>query len=409
MIRRKISADEFATLRKDHVIERGGRIGVAKGYVQPIEGTTKGFTPPKSWDPNERTARFIMSEEKEDRYGDIVRIKGIRMNEFMQNPVALPFHSSRSIPVGKWEDIAAMTRTRPPRLEGTIRLAPAGGPSADIETMAWAIENDLLRACSIGFIPDWEEAEGIFDDDKFLTGIDFIACDLLECSPCAIPANAGALAKSAESMPMALALIEEVLDTVARDPVTKLLIPRKDFEQKYFALARPKSLSIIGPGGYAGGVAPKGFTEVEGAEAGGDVAVAVYAPDDFSVEVTETKDADGKKIISIVSKEIDAQESAAEPGGEEDTAVDEKQTEGLISRIVTATIKGIFSLNKEISGEAIDAAARTALGAGSETEKTEERTVQETEKPEPMTEDAKLAIRAKAIETQARLRGEGRI
>ena len=101
----KISADEFVAKRKDHTIEVGGKVGVVKAAKSP-----------PSWDPARRAARFVMTTEQKDRYGDIVRTKGLHTEEFLKNPVGLLFHNSRTWPVATWENLEVRTLTRPPRL-----------------------------------------------------------------------------------------------------------------------------------------------------------------------------------------------------------------------------------------------------------------------------------------------------
>jgi phage head maturation protease len=222
---KKISADEARAKRKDHVrdTDRGPAI-------------TKAAKAPASWDGDTRSARFIMSTQGVDRYGDIIVTAGIDTTEFERNPVGLLFHNSRTWPVANWDNLEKQLKGRPPRLEGDFILLPADGPGEIGERIAeteWMIANGGIRACSIGFVPDWDEVEVITDDDGYWKGFRFNKTELVECSICSIPANPGALAKSAEGDPrLAKELIEDILDNWARSP-EGLLLPRSEFEKAY--------------------------------------------------------------------------------------------------------------------------------------------------------------------------------
>lgn len=220
---KKVSADEAQTKR--HELRKGADIG---GTI------TKAAKAPASWNKEKRSARFIMTTEQVDRYGDIVTTKGGDITEFLRNPVGLLFHNSRTWPVAKWANVEAKTSGRPPRMEGDFELLPEGGPVKEVDETAWMIENGGIRACSIGFIPDWDQVDLILDDDEeWVTGWRFNAWELTECSVCAVPANPGALVKSAHGdMNLAQELLEDVLDNWVKTP-EGLLLSRQDFEAAY--------------------------------------------------------------------------------------------------------------------------------------------------------------------------------
>lgn len=224
---KKASLDEFMSKRQQSV----GKTNSGKDAV------FKGFSAPPSYDAATRSGVFVMSSERIDRMGDIVRQKGMDTVEFEGNPQGLLFHSSRAFPVGLWSDLAKKLRAQPPRTEGTLTLAPSGGPISEIEQAAWAVENGLIRTVSIGFIPlemeIIEHEEGVA---MFSWGFDIITSELLECSLVPIPAQPDAHAKGmlarGEAAP-AREFIEQALDEWAKDPRTGMLIPRKDLESTY--------------------------------------------------------------------------------------------------------------------------------------------------------------------------------
>jgi hypothetical protein len=179
----RISADEARALRKDHL--RGDAL------------LKVAATAPASWSPAARSARFVMTKEIYDRYGDIVIVSGLDTSEFEMNPQAFLNHNSSSWPIGKWANLAKV-RSTPPRLEGDLVLGPAGGPIPEIDQAAWSIANGLMRACSIGFLPNWDQVEKVLGaDGSWSGGLRFNSAELIEASLVGLPANTGAMAKSA--------------------------------------------------------------------------------------------------------------------------------------------------------------------------------------------------------------------
>lgn len=221
---KKISADEAHENRKDHL--RGGGDG--------REVLLKVAKAPSSWDAAKRSARFVMTSQSVDRYGDVVVTSGLDTTEFEKNPMAFLFHDSRSWSVGVWANIEKQLRGRPPRMEGDVVLHPPGGPVQEIDQAAWMIEHGGMRAASIGFLPDWEQVELILDEANNPTGgLQFNKAEMIECSLVGIPANPQALAKALEaSVKLPQEFIEDVLDSWRRTP-EGALISREDFEQTY--------------------------------------------------------------------------------------------------------------------------------------------------------------------------------
>lgn len=220
---RHVSADEAQSKAGDRVYKTDKGLAVMKAAKAPA-----------SWDEESRSARFVMTSQAVDRYGDIVVTNGLDTAEFERNPVGILFHNSRTWPVANWANLEKMVRTRPARMEGDFVLLPSGGPIKEIEETEWMLANGGIRACSIGFVPDWDEIEFILDEEeKWTGGILFAKSELVECSICAVPANAGALVKSADGdMRLAKEMIEDILDNWAKTP-EGLLLPRSDFEAQY--------------------------------------------------------------------------------------------------------------------------------------------------------------------------------
>lgn len=124
---------------------------------------------------------FVMATDDVDRMGDVIEVDGVELAGFERNPIALWNHDS-SAPIGTWADVRAAGG----RLLGRLKLA-AEGTSPLVDRLRQLVEQRILRAVSVGFIP--LEAAAI----KETGGFRFTASELLECSLVAVPANANAL------------------------------------------------------------------------------------------------------------------------------------------------------------------------------------------------------------------------
>jgi HK97 family phage prohead protease/HK97 family phage major capsid protein len=127
---------------------------------------------------------FVLSDETVDRMGDIVKADGWVLANFKKNPIALFGHSS-SFPIGTWSNI----RVEGGKLLGKLILA-GRGTSARLDELISLIEQGVLRAVSVGFVP--LESEPI-DPKLPWDGTRFLKQELLECSLVSVPANPAAL------------------------------------------------------------------------------------------------------------------------------------------------------------------------------------------------------------------------
>lgn len=132
---------------------------------------------------------FVLSDATVDRYGDIVEPEGWDLSWFKSNPIALFGHDNK-FPIGVWENV----RVEGGKLIGKLKLA-ARGTSARIDELISLVEQNVLRAVSVGFIPRKSEP---IDPDKPYNGTRFLEQELLETSLVPVPANPSAvqLAKS---------------------------------------------------------------------------------------------------------------------------------------------------------------------------------------------------------------------
>lgn len=213
-----VSVDEFLNARKS--------------YVKTGDVLMKAGTGVSSYDAEAGTARFTMSAEVEDRDRDIVMQAGIDLTGFEKNPVALMAHRSRDLPIGVWKDVTQSLGGRPKRTEGTLVLTKG---DAVADQVAVHLAAGSLRACSIGFVPKEIRRREVPEDKKdsyYYPGYEILACELVECSPCAVPSNPAALAKALEDGDpiMGREFLEELLDHWDKHPESGLIVPRTEAE-----------------------------------------------------------------------------------------------------------------------------------------------------------------------------------
>jgi phage head maturation protease len=140
-----------------------------------------------------RSIRFVASDESVDRYGDIIRADGWKLENFRKNAVLLFGHNSRELPIGKVSDVGVVGK----QLEATAEFMPEG--MNDFADAVWrAVGAGFLNAVSVGFLP-LSEPNYIFaaddpDHKGWPTGYEFVDQELLELSVVPVPANPQALA-----------------------------------------------------------------------------------------------------------------------------------------------------------------------------------------------------------------------
>lgn len=128
---------------------------------------------------------FVLSDETVDRYGDIVEAAGWVLTNFKKNPIALFGHSS-AFPIGTWSNI----RVEGKKLVAKLNLAKRG-TSARIDELINLVEQGILRAVSVGFIPLKSEP---IDPERKYGPQKYTKQELLETSLVSVPANPAALA-----------------------------------------------------------------------------------------------------------------------------------------------------------------------------------------------------------------------
>lgn len=159
--------------------------------------TVKVDLPIETKDLGERSVQFTISKEVIDRDGDILRAGGVDFENYMKNPVFLPFHNSRDFPLGKvtkfWvEGNSVKAIVYFPKLEELSSDPKLASEKAKLVDFCYfCYKTGMLNAVSVGFIPlEWTETK---------TGYDVTKWELLEFSAVAVPANQDAIAEAVKS------------------------------------------------------------------------------------------------------------------------------------------------------------------------------------------------------------------
>lgn len=232
-----VSVDEFLSARK--------------AFTKSGDILVKASKAPTTWNPETRSARFVMSAEIEDRDRDVILQAGLNLTEFLKNPVAPLQHRSSGFPVGQWKDVEQILNGRPKRTEGTLVLVEEG-VDEDADRLARHIAAGTIRACSIGFIPKTVVKREIPEDKRtegyYWPGYEIREAELVECSPVTIPAHPAALAKmAADGDVIAREILEDVLDNWVKHPETGLIMPRAEFEAAHKEATGERTTVVLPP------------------------------------------------------------------------------------------------------------------------------------------------------------------
>lgn len=141
--------------------------------------------------PEDRTLKFIGSDETPDRDGDVISVNGWDLGNYKSNPVFLWAHDYSIPPVGK----ALNVYTEKGKLMFDIQFPEKGiYPFADLVYNLY--KGGFLNATSVGFIG--KEATAREDDEvkdlpEWRRGVKFNKQELLELSAVPVPSNPAAL------------------------------------------------------------------------------------------------------------------------------------------------------------------------------------------------------------------------
>jgi hypothetical protein len=195
----------------------------------------------KGVDEDAGTVSAVVSSERVDRDGDIIRVDGWDLKNFNEaNAPLLSSHNYGKLQsvIGNWPEMKVQGK----RLLGTARyMLGRGNAEAD-----WGFElaKDGLAVFSVGFRPDMALAEKIDGSDDWWPSYEFKGQELLEVSQVTIPANPDARqrAKSVMTHPV----LSELLDDALGDEIGSSL-PRPGFSDEDVHLIADAVLAKLTP------------------------------------------------------------------------------------------------------------------------------------------------------------------
>jgi len=146
-------------------------------------------------DEQKRTITFVASTEAVDRYGDILRVAGWKLDSYRRNPVFLWAHRSGDPPIGRTTDVHVETSPKPALVQTVEFADKATYEFAD--TIFNLYRGKFLTSVSVGFRP-LEQPKRIVDPDtnEWTGGYEFTSQELLETSGVPLPANPEAVARA---------------------------------------------------------------------------------------------------------------------------------------------------------------------------------------------------------------------
>ena len=174
----------------------------------------------KSIDEEKREVWFIASTASTDSHREIVDQSNWKFERFAKNPVILWAHRSGEFPIGK----AVEWKVENGRLLIKVRFSKKN----PVAILAWdLIVEDMLRACSVGFMPGREEHESRGGRDVWV----LYDNELYELSICSVPSNPDSVTLSAleDRVTKAVEAVLGDLEQRVRDAVTS---PRSGTAEK---------------------------------------------------------------------------------------------------------------------------------------------------------------------------------
>ena len=154
-----------------------------------------------------RTIEFVASTEAVDRYGDIIRTSGWKLDDYRKNPVFLWAHKSGEPPIGRTIDVHVETAPVPALIQHVEFADAATYKFAD--TVFQLYKGGYMRAVSVGFMPLAAPTRITDSEGNATGGYEFTSQELLELSAVRLPANPEALARM-QSRGFAAADLERV-------------------------------------------------------------------------------------------------------------------------------------------------------------------------------------------------------
>ena len=187
---------------------------------------------------DERTVIAVISTGVVDRDSEVLSPKGVKLDNFVKNPVVPWSHDAGSPPIGKALWIKKGTK----RIMAKVKFA-----MTDRAEEVWQLfRGKFLNAFSVGFMPlkghrptpDEIKANPILADARFI----FDEWELLEFSPVTVPANPEALATAVKTKALSISedlqkelhldAIEVEIEDETEEKAEDVLIPVTEISEK---------------------------------------------------------------------------------------------------------------------------------------------------------------------------------
>lgn len=159
-----------------------------------------------------RVLSYQTTNETPDRYGDVVRAAGARLESYLKNPVVMFSHQHDNYPVGCSLRISIDKKAKNIPAQALF-LDDRVDTSGRADLVYKFASSGFMPACSIGFMPikcnrptSQEERSRVGLGDY---GVEYTEWDYLEFSPCSIPANPDALQNALKSCDLKSANFEQ--------------------------------------------------------------------------------------------------------------------------------------------------------------------------------------------------------
>ena len=139
-------------------------------------------------DDKKRKMTVIVSNEIENRYGHVVKVKGWDYKNYMKSPIVLVNHNADALPVAKATRVWKNNKKN--ALMANIQFLDEGvSPEADL---VWALyDNGFMTSVSPGYLVDYDKAT--YGKSEKEPKVTFNGQELLEISLANIPANPEAI------------------------------------------------------------------------------------------------------------------------------------------------------------------------------------------------------------------------
>lgn len=173
-----------------------------------------------------RVIERVTTTESADRYGDIVRAKGIDNTNYRKNPVVLFAHNHGDFPVGKsikeWidKDVKGWR-------SWDLYFGDEIDTSGKSDLTFRMVDSGAMPGGSIGFIPGDAKADHTPAEREMVGlgryGVEYLTCEKLEHSACSVPANPEALSNCLKSIEVKRLKATFALSDVDRMVAEKML------------------------------------------------------------------------------------------------------------------------------------------------------------------------------------------